>query len=130
MMAEPPDLTFDEVSRRNRQRCERWHPGYPDDDEWTGADWSNAMCGEAGETANIVKKLRRHECNLADGGEHLRGHGNPSREELLGALAEECADVYLYLDLLATKYGIDLPEAIVQKFNKVSIRQGFPDRLP
>jgi NTP pyrophosphatase (non-canonical NTP hydrolase) len=44
-------------------------------------------------------------------------------------LAEELADVYTYLDLLATKADIDLPAAIVAKFNKVSRRQGFPDRL-
>lgn len=43
----------------NRRRCERWHPGFPHDPGgWSGADWSNAMCGEAGEAANVVKKLR------------------------------------------------------------------------
>jgi len=42
------DLTFAEVARVNRLRCERWNPGFPDDG-WTGADWSNALAGEAGE---------------------------------------------------------------------------------
>jgi hypothetical protein len=37
--------------------------------------------------------------------------------------------VFLYLDLLATKAGIDLPEAIVAKFNWTSAAQGFPERL-
>lgn len=45
-------------------------------------------------------------------------------------LGEELADVFLYLDLLAGYYGVDLPAAIVKKFNKVSEKQGFPERLP
>jgi NTP pyrophosphatase (non-canonical NTP hydrolase) len=45
-------------------------------------------------------------------------------------LADELADVFLYLDLLASKCGIDLPAAIVRKFNVVSERQDFPERLP
>jgi hypothetical protein len=28
------------------------------------ADWSNAMCGEAGEAANVVKKIRWIETGL------------------------------------------------------------------
>lgn len=39
------------------------------------------------------------------------------------------ADVVCYLDLLATFYGVDLAEAVIRKFNRVSERQGFPDRL-
>ena len=116
-------LTFARVSEKNSARASRWHPGFPHDDTWSGADWSNAMCGEAGEAANIVKKLRRYE----DG---LRGVGDPTEPELLDMLADEVADVFLYLDLLAAKYAIDVPAAIVRKFNVVSERQGFPERLP
>ena len=115
-------LTFAEVTAANVARAKRWHPGFPVDDSWNGADWSNAMCGEAGEAANVVKKLRRHET-----GHHgaLDGDEAALREKL----ADELADVLLYADLLAAKYGIDLPEAIVRKFNEVSARQGFPERL-
>lgn len=116
------ELTFALLSLVNRERCERWHPGFPHDDEWTLADWSNAVCGEAGELANIVKKLRRYECNLA-------GEGDPSVDELHEMLADELADVVCYLDLLASKVDIDLAAAVVDKFNRVSKRQGFPDRL-
>lgn len=115
-------LSFDEVTATNHARCERWHPGYPGDDEWTIADWSNAMCGEAGELANVVKKLRRHECGLANA-------GDPTPGELLTKAASEVADVFLYLNLLATKLGIDMPAAIAAKFNEVSDRQGFPEQL-
>jgi NTP pyrophosphatase (non-canonical NTP hydrolase) len=82
------------------------------------------MCGEAGEAANVVKKLRRHECALAGSGLPLQ-----PPERLLEALGEELADVVIYLDLLAQFYDIDLPAAIVRKFNIVSERQAFPERL-
>lgn len=128
MISEVVRLDFDTVSATNRARCHRWHPGFPDGDpltesaDWTGADWSNAMCGEAGETANVVKKLRRAECEL-------RGVLDGPPPELLEKLADEIADTFLYLDLLATYYRIDMPAAIVRKFNAVSELQGFPERL-
>jgi NTP pyrophosphatase (non-canonical NTP hydrolase) len=111
-------LTFADVSGPNRARAERWHPGFPADDDWNGADLSNAMW----EAANIVKKLRRHEI-----GHH--GALDDAERELRAALADELADVFLYLDLLAAKYKIDLPAAIVSKFNVVSVRQDFPERI-
>lgn len=117
-------LTFDEVTAANRRRCERWHPGFPVDQAWTGADWSNAVCGEAGEMANVVKKLRRIETGTAPGPD------DPPVDRLREMLADEIADTFTYLDLLATFYGIDLPAAVARKFNRVSERQGFPDRLP
>ena len=58
------------------------------------------------------------------------GPNDPPVHELGKMLADELADVYLYLDLLAWHYGIDLPYAIVAKFNLVSARQGFPEELP
>jgi NTP pyrophosphatase (non-canonical NTP hydrolase) len=92
---------------------------------WNGADWSNAMCGEAGELANVVKKLRRLEC-----ASHTNLVGGADRDDLMEKLADEMGDVVAYLDLLATFYGIDLAEAVKDKFNRVSERQGFPERLP
>lgn len=121
-------LTFTRFSEVNRARCNRWHPGYPHDAysgtrAWTGADWSNAMCGEAGEAANVVKKLRRIESG-AD-----LGPDDPPAEMLRQMLADEIGDVYAYLDLLAGYYDIDMATAIASKFNKVSERQGFPERV-
>ncbi len=117
------DLRFDVFSSINARRCQRWHPGFPND-SWTGADWSNAMAGEAGEAANVVKKLRRIE---------LSCQGRPSeqdRKALVQDLAEEIADVVIYADLLATFYGIDLAGAVVAKFNRTSEEFGFLERLP
>ena len=118
-------MTFAEVTEANAQRCARWHGGFPlNEDGWTGADWSNAMQGEAGEAGNVVKKLRRLECSLV-------GNRGADREPavLLAQLGEELADTFIYLDLLATYYGVDLQAAIVAKFNAVSEREGFPERI-
>lgn len=130
-------LTFADLRQANLERCGRWHPGFPSDETWTGADWANALGGEAGELAeaalevvayagkvqNTVKKLRRYETgtNTAT---------DKPLDVLLSELDAEMADVACYLDLLATKYGRDLAGAIVAKFNTVSERQGFPERLP
>lgn len=73
--------------------------------------------------ANLVKKLRRWECGMPGRDD------DPTYAEALEMLADEMADVFLYLDLLATYYDVDLPAAIIDKFDRVSERQGFPDRL-
>lgn len=113
-------LTLEGVSRINRQRCKRWHGR--DTEPWTAADWSNAMAGEAGEACNVVKKIRRHETNTST-------PNDPDLAELVEMLADELADTYLYLDLLANHFDIDLPKAIADKFNRVSETMGFPERL-
>lgn len=115
------DLTFRMVRAANAQRRDRWHT--PDTEPWTGADWGNAMGGECGEAQNVVKKLRRIETGLPN-------ERDGSRDHLLEALGDELADTLIYADLLAYYYGIDLGAAVARKFNAVSIRQGFPDRLP
>lgn len=107
--------------RISAARRDRWHG--PDTVPWTGADWSNAMCGEAGEAANVVKKLRRHETGTAT-------PRDPSTDQLLVALGDELADIVAYLDLLASHYGIDVEAAVARKFNAVSQREGFPERMP
>lgn len=124
-------LTFEKVRAVNRERCERWHPNFPNDELWNGADWSNAMQGESGEAGNVVKKLRRLDIGAQDWRIDTSTDEAKARayEELLVKLEDECADVFLYLDLLAQYYGINLPEAIRRKFNRVSEEQGFPDRL-
>lgn len=133
-------LTFAELSAANRARCDRWHPGFPVDDNWSASDWSNAMAGEAGElaeavlvllaqlgaatgnVANTVKKIRRHECGLV-------GNLNVPIDELRQKAGYELADVELYLDLLAQYLKIDRVPALIEKFNIVSEKQGFPERL-
>lgn len=112
------NLTFAELRAANTLRLESWHTGAA----WTGADWSNAMCGEAGEVANVVKKLRRIETGNP-------GSRDPDEDTLLSMLWRELADVVIYLDLLADHYGLDLGACVVKKFNEVSEGEGFPQRL-
>jgi NTP pyrophosphatase (non-canonical NTP hydrolase) len=111
-------------------------------DSWTGADWSNAMQGESGELAevigalvlgnsiathtgligNLVKKLRRNETSI----QQAEG---PTEGELLENLATEIGDVFLYLDLLAQYYGLSMSDCVIETFNRVSQREGFPEIL-
>lgn len=116
-------LGFGDLNAANVARAKRWHPGFPADDDWNLADWSNAMCGEVGELANVVKKLRRHQTSKL-------GALDKPADGLKQDAADEMADVVIYADLLAAKLGISLGAAIVSKFNEVSERQGFPERLP
>jgi NTP pyrophosphatase (non-canonical NTP hydrolase) len=115
-----PGLTFSALRAVNVTRCKKWHP--PDSTPWNAADWSNATCGEAGEMANVIKKIRRHETGAVN-------QGDPSLEELRKMAAAEIADVVIYADLLADYLGVNLGEAIREKFNKTSVKFGFPERL-
>lgn len=123
------DLTFQEVSKVNAARAQRWHSGFPDcGDGWTGADWSNAMCGEAGETANVVKKLRRLETGIQQAEQGLvRDETYEAR--LKQKLATEIGDTFIYLDLLAQFYGLRTEQCVADTFNRVSEREGFPETL-
>lgn len=114
------NLTLSRLRAANVSRMQYIH--LTATEPWTGADWSNAMCGEAGEAANIVKKIRR-----IDTGIHRPD--SASREELIQKLAKEIADMYIYGDLLADHYDIDLESAVRYKFNKVSEREGTPERI-
>lgn len=110
-----------QLREQNVSRVDRWHG--PDTEEWNLADWSNAMQGEAGEAGNEVKKIRRAQT----------GTGPQTMDdlpELLIKLGKEIADTATYLDLLAHKAGLPtLDILIAMKFNEVSKREGFPERL-
>lgn len=113
------DLTLNRLRQNNVDRCARWHPGGPND--WSMSDWAVAAAGECGEACNIVKKLNRERDKLTGNKE--------TKQELEANLAAEIADTVIYLDLLAARAGIDLAAAIIAKFNLVSEREGFPERL-
>lgn len=107
------------IAHLNLQRSNRWHTAGID--SWSLSDWAVALAGEVGELCDVVKKLNR----VRDG---LVGN-KVTEEELLAALPKETADVFLYLDLFAQRAGFDLAIAIRQKFNEVSERNGFMERL-
>lgn len=124
------DLVFEEFSILNAQRCAAvFHPI----NEWTLLEWAGAMAGEAGEAANIAKKFRR--LDKADKSKDTID----LRRKLLRKLIEEAADTTTYADLLVTaavrlgaEYGIKLPDlgrAVRRKFNVVSKKRGFGEKL-
>jgi NTP pyrophosphatase (non-canonical NTP hydrolase) len=105
---EPRPLSFDELRKLNVARCEAvFHPL----DSWSAAEWAMALTGELGEACNLLKKARR-------------GEAVPTE-----AIADELADVMIYLDLLAARLGINLAESVVRKFNIVSDRRNCRDRF-
>lgn len=113
-------MDFATLRAANLSRCARWHPRGLS--EWSLSDWFTATMGELGEAANVAKKLNRERDGIA---------GNTVSEAQLRAdLADEIADVAIYLDILAASEGIDLAAAIASKFNRTSEKVGFPERLP
>lgn len=118
---EPSDresATFKSFGRANRTRCESPHGFNHRLSSWSASDWITATTGELGEMANIVKKLNR----VRDG---IPGNDR-STEELKAAFADELADVFIYLDLLAQSQGVDLESAVISKFNRTSKKIGYP----
>lgn len=119
--AEPTrlNLTFAELRDANLRRCARWHPRGLS--EWSLSDWGVATAGELGEALNVVKKLNRERDGIVGNTE--------SADQLRSQLADEIADTLIYLDIFAASEGIDLAAAVAAKFNRTSIKVGFPERL-
>ena len=103
------NLSFAQLRETNVTRClADYKHGLS---EWSALEWAGAMCGEAGETANLAKKLRRGE------------------DVPLEDIADEIADTVIYADLLAASLGITLGDAVVAKFNKTSRKIGSSEFL-
>lgn len=115
--AQPVGLTFDAFRDANVKRCVKWHPAGIA--SWSPSDWLTAVTGELGELASLLKMRNRERDGLPG------NKFSPTDKQI----ADEIADVFTYLDLLAEVLGIDLGRAAVEKFNEVSERVGFPDRL-
>ena len=118
-MSGPFDLRA--FSDANRKRCEAADGfGHPLDD-WSLSDWITAVTGELGEAANIAKKLNR----ARDG---IPGNDR-TPDQLKADLADEIADTFIYLDLLAQSQGIDLGAAVMDKFDRTSRKIGYAPAL-
>ena len=115
-------LSFEKLKIVSLQCALRWHPdGLA---EWSVNDWLCAMGGEAGEALNEGKKHRRILSGMQQAGDVPAG-----LKEAEARIMEELADVVIYADLVATRLGASLSDAIVAKFNAISEREGFPERL-
>jgi NTP pyrophosphatase (non-canonical NTP hydrolase) len=110
-------LTFNQLRVVNAERCVRWHSAGIT--SWSPSDWMTAIVGELGELASLIKMRNRERDGLTG------NKFSPTDEQI----AKEAADVMIYLDLFCAAHGIDLGAAVVQKFNEVSVRNGFPDRI-
>lgn len=106
----------------NRRRCESPNGFNHGLKSWSLSDWFTATLGELGEAANIAKKLNR----VRDG---IPGNGDLTEADLKQQLAEEIADTYIYLDLLAQSADIDLEDAVVSKFEKTSAKVGYGNTM-
>ena len=107
-----------EFSKENLSRCASPRGFNHPLASWSLSDWMTATMGELGEAANVLKKLNR----ARDG---VPGNGDATPEELREAFADELADTFIYLDLLAQAAGVDLPSAIRAKFEATSRKIGY-----
>lgn len=110
------------LRRANVKRCEQ---SFGSCNDWSPADWSNAMAGEAGELLEVLLPLivkTNSTCNLTK--KVQRGD-----EISLDEIGKEIADVVIYADLLTHRLGIDLSDAVRQKFDEVSGRVGSDVRI-
>lgn len=119
------NLSFETLRLANRMRLPEFRNSrgeyahtQRDGSDWSPAQWLQATVGELGELANVRKKYER---------------GDLSYEEYCMAAKKEIADVQIYLDIFARRLldtreglphptGVSLTEAVVEKFNEVSVR--------
>lgn len=113
----PKAITFDQFREANAARCLKWHPHGIE--SWSDSDWLVAIMGELGELASLIKMRNRERDGLPG------NKFSPTDEQV----AKEAADVVTYLDLFCARNGINLGLAAALKFNEVSERVGFPDRI-
>lgn len=104
-------------SDRNRRRCEDADGFNHKLSSWSLSDWMTATTVELGEVANIIKKLNR----VRDG---IPGN-TETPEQLRASLADELADVAIYLDLMAQAAGFDLETIREAKFSRISHKIGY-----
>lgn len=114
-------LTFNTLRAANEERLPTFKnrlglPAHtePDGSDWSLAEWLQALIGEVGEYANLQKKIQRGDFATKD----------PAVVKRM--VADELADIQTYLDLLAFRNGVDLGQAVTNKFNEVSERVGSP----
>jgi NTP pyrophosphatase (non-canonical NTP hydrolase) len=92
--------------------------------EWPGNDQADIpfraieVAGEFGEVCEAVKKLLRAQRGIK---------GSTATLEDVG---DEMADAIISLDLLASRLGIDLGEAVARKFDRTSEKYGLKTRMP
>lgn len=113
-------LTFARFQAINVQRCTEAFKHELGD--WSLLEWAGAMCGEAGEAANIAKKIKRQD--QGHGGDWAKRR-DPDAAALRQMLAKELGDVLAYAALLASAAGLDLGQCAAEKFDAISDEAGW-----
>ena len=80
-------------------------------EEWSPAEWGNALAGEVGELCNLLKKIRR--------GDNVD----------MMSVGDEASDVLAYLDLATASVGLSLAQATVRKWDFISLQRGYEKLL-
>lgn len=114
-------MDMNHFSQTNLSRCEASSGFDHPISDWSLSDWMTATLGELGEASNVAKKLNR----VRDG---ITGN-TETPDELRAMLADELADTFIYLDLLAQSQGINLADAVAAKFNRTSDKIGCEIKL-
>lgn len=111
-------LTFNTLRAANLKRLPMFRDAKgrachskPDGSDWPPASWLQAVVGELGEYANLRKKVER---------------GDMTIDEARPLLADELADVVIYLDILASQLDVNLGEAVMSKWNRTSGKVDAP----
>lgn len=113
-------LTFESLTRANLQRLPLFRNRLgeiahkqPDGSDWSLAEWTNAVAGEAGEACNLAKKIIRGDFGAP---------GSQTYADACLDLAKEFADVVIYADIGCMRAGWSLGAIVREKFNEVSER--------
>jgi len=101
-------MTLDEYIKQMQDDSAEWFPG-----EDPLIVWTLGLCGEAGEVADIVKKVQR---------------GSKALDEAIPLLHEELIDVFHYWCLLIGLLGVDVETVYKRKREFNSVR--FSHRQP
>jgi len=104
-----PPLTFIEVAIAVRNRTHEWEPDGGMSLEYRGLE----LAGEAGEACNQLKKLIRAQIGMVGG------------ETSLEPTAEELADTIISSVGIANHLGIDIAQAVRNKFNKTTAKNNL-----
>ena len=107
------DLSLRTLREANTERNTHWDPKGKLTLSFRGCE----LGGEVGELLNVIKKLERETLGL-------RGS-----RDTVEHLAEELADVIICADLIGMATGIDLAQAVRDKFNATSLKLNLPVTL-
>lgn len=92
-------------------------------DQATIADACNAIMASAGEVSNLTKKMRRHETGTAT-------DRDPTLDHLTARTVAHLIAVTVKVDALAAQWLTHpMGHYAARKFNAVSVRENFPERL-